>query len=434
MIWFAYCFTISIRYLSVVIIPMILLTVAGVIEIHERFLRGRVPLLGLEITLLALAAYQIHHKLLWHSWRGFTDAFMWANHPLEVLLLFMAVFIAIIAILIFLHSPEFSFSRFRPRITSYDGNLFAGFLIGFLALTAIAAPVQQEITALHSSNWDTRHFAKQFVYEYRQTYQELATAIIEENLADASIIGANVFGLEYFVQQTVIDLFWGGKAIFPAFFQRENVTEGINLLKDYKTRLIVALNRENPLYNRFQNELSSQTYLFDVVRNNRYFRSVFSNEEFELYRILTYNSFSGFVDLDLVNSAGKTTIFGKLENSRPTANPSLVATLDLTNLKWNRAKCTIEFDYEVNSMTHLVKRVLDFPFADKFLRINVLRLPTENCSLGNLKFVFDLYDLVGAHLEMQVFQARPIGEEFLVTYDNDKNTWFVASKIGYEAF
>lgn len=433
MIWFAYWFTGSIRYLSVVVVPVVLLTVIGIDSLHERLLKGKIPLLGLEATALALATFQIHHKILWHSWRGFSDRSKYVSYPFDVLLVFCGVFLAILAIFVIICSREGrSVGQFRLEKPRYDGLSLVSLAIAFLVLIAVTAPVEKEIGDLQGAGWDTQRLARQKVYEYRPTYQELVDAIIEEDLPDASIIGANVFGLEFFTQQPVIDLFWGGAPLVSTLFQKENVTEGINLLKRYSTRLIVSLKQSNPFYERFQAEIASQTYLFDVIRNNRYFHNVFSNEEFALYRLLTYSSFEGFIDLSFVTPEEKANILGELGYFRSGTRPSLVATIDLTNFKWASATCTVELTYATDLANHTVNRVLEFPITDGFLKINVFELPRQNCSLENLKLIFDLFDPTGTHLGIQAFQARPKGEGLLMNYDQARNIWFTTSNWGYE--
>ncbi|MFQ5977133.1 MAG: hypothetical protein ACE5OZ_03250 [Candidatus Heimdallarchaeota archaeon] len=431
MIWFGYYFTESIRYLSVILVPMVLLTVAGVQEIYERLLKGKIPLLGLESTLLLLATFQIHPKLFWHSWRGFTDEFVWTSHPLEVSLIFIAAFITILAILVILCNPDIFLNPPFPK-NGLNKTLMKRVAVGFLIFTAISTPAEKEINGLRNAGWSPQEYAERSIYEYRPDFQELITAIIDENLPDTSILGVNVPGLEFFVQQPVIDILWGGMSLISPAFQQENVTAGMNLLKDQNIRLIVSLNEKNPYFSQFQAEISPQIYIFDVANNNHYFNRILNNGEFALFRILSYSDFSGFVELYLASSTGKASILGEAEDFRSKEGLSLIAKLDLTNLKWDWAQCIVELNYSTNAGNYTVKRFLEIPFINEFLKINIFKLPPENCSLGNLKIEFSLFDSTRSFTETRIYQARPTMEGFLIHYASGKDMWFIASDWGYE--
>ncbi len=128
--------------------------------------------------------------------------------------------------------------------------------MAILLVLTITAPVEKEVFNLSSINWDSDRFSQRFLYEYRPEFQALVQAIIAENLPDASIIGANVPGLEFFVQQPVVDLIWWGLPAIPALFTEENVTSGLELLNDLNTYFLIGLKEKIPFMKSFNQKLS----------------------------------------------------------------------------------------------------------------------------------------------------------------------------------
>ncbi|MFQ5978864.1 MAG: hypothetical protein ACE5OZ_12115 [Candidatus Heimdallarchaeota archaeon] len=288
MIWFAYYGLVSVRYLSVLILPIALLSVAGIIEIHDRFLRGKLSMTTLEVIALTMATFQMDHRFFLIQILDLPDeSRSYYTHPLEVGILFTGMFILALAIGLCLSielTPHYS-DRIL-RLFEKGWTPLTLIFLGLLLIDSALAPIEKQVLDFNHVNWDQDKFVETFVYEYRPAFQELVEAILEQNSPKASILGADVPGLEFFVEQPVFDLIWDENPFFDALIDNENITESWSVLQENGIGFITVLNGGHAHYDTFQKEILSLVPFLRNIDGFLYTTQVFTNPEFTLYRAL----------------------------------------------------------------------------------------------------------------------------------------------------
>lgn len=417
-IWFAYYFLISVRYLSIVILPLVLLTVKGTEWLYQRLLLTKIPRFALEVFLLTAATFQIRHYLLDKQlFEPPARSFTYATNPIAILVIVIAIFLIGIGLLIISSHLDVALWQQRMTLPKQAQQLLMGSILAVLLLLTITAPAIMEINHLRGTSWDSDLFVERHVWEYRPTFQELTQAIIAQNVPNASIIGANVFGLEFFVQQPVIDLLWWGRPIVEPLFTEENVTRGLELLNTLNTQFIIALKETNYLYEQFQAEVASQTYLYHIVNDESYFQRVLTNEEFVLYRLTSFRPFIGIVNLKLQTSDERVSVLGDGQpNFESTARPTLVVTMDLTMKEWARMGIMTHVDYISYGENKTESRQFTIGERAGFFDLQLFDFPIGNCEITGLNLTYTLYDANDNATEALTFCAETKGNPLAVQH------------------
>jgi hypothetical protein len=435
-IWFAYYFLISVRYLSVIILPVALLTAKGTEQLHKLLQKYRIPRLILEVGLLAAATFQIrHHLFLEQIYEPPDHSFTYATNPIPVLIIALGISIIGFAVLIIVGSVDVFLWQKRISSPILAKEWLMGGLLVILLLLTITAPAGKELNRLKNSGWDPDHYAERFLFERRPAVQELVQAIIAQNSPSTSIIGANVPGLEFFVQQPVIDLIWGGQLFFNSFLTEENVTKGLELLDALNTSFIIGLNEENYLYEKFQSEIVTQTYLYHLTNYNHYFQRVLKNTEFTLYRIDYYGAFAGIINIGVHTYDHRASVLDDWQiNHSTTTRPTLVATLDLTMKQWTQMTIKSEVNYTSYAKNMTEIRQINVGKRDGFSDLRIFDFPLAKCEITGLKLACTLYDANSNTTEELIFNAEAakhpltIMHEYQWTSYNRTSQWSIQAQ------
>jgi hypothetical protein len=303
-IWSTYYLNGSIRYLTPIIIPMVICISWGFHRIAHTIDNQAIQDLLMVITaflgcfsfyyLVALGSLSISDQTQENVGLSYNQAaYNYYSHP-EILIL-LALGISLIYLL-FLKRDTIRLDirlKYHPRII---------WIQRILVLAIILIPIGVQSYLLIYSKGDIAQFQAIHEYEYRDEYQQLVTVIQQQNQPFAAIMTVRTPGLQFFTKQPVIDIYYQ-QAVFPVnpFFTLTNISEIVQILRnplDYipeiETRInvtislsyIVVPNINNIYYDSYQTEIVSKSLLFQSLESSQYFSRIYENSDFKLFEVL----------------------------------------------------------------------------------------------------------------------------------------------------
>ncbi|MHA2090783.1 MAG: hypothetical protein ACW98K_07980, partial [Candidatus Kariarchaeaceae archaeon] len=280
-LWLTYYSNISIRYLSVVWIPLHLVTIIGISQLIQHFglkqYQDQVYLMFISLNFLFFYPFIPFEFVL--------DDFhirMFRYHQSIIRLAFYAIAISLLIIF---------YIKFFKRLQSSNKNgvspitrVIAGGLIAII----IIAPVSFQTTVLISNGFDTNQFRREYVYDNRQSVMELAEYIKSHYQNDEEItIIVNIPGLEYFTFRPVIDLYFVNPYLTTdqqAALSATNTSYVIQELLNLHISYVVTLKQDHPFYEPYILRFVT-TYPFLSSVEDGYGDLLFENDEFTLWKL-----------------------------------------------------------------------------------------------------------------------------------------------------
>lgn len=172
--------------------------------------------------------------------------------------------------------------------------------------------------AYSSSNFNVSATQQLYMYDSRPQVQDLINVIYSLNSPTSIIMVYDTPGLPIWVGNPTYDIYYA-KDVLKPLFASDNITEGLQiLLNPYqylasvahyilpsniaypKLDFIVVPNFGNLYFSSFMNEFRDQNYFFGMVQNPHYYRMIYNNSDFLLFqRSFSNPSYAGIYDLGL---------------------------------------------------------------------------------------------------------------------------------------
>ncbi|MHA2338304.1 MAG: hypothetical protein ACXACX_13440 [Candidatus Hodarchaeales archaeon] len=372
-LWLTYYHIGSQRYLTPIILPLIIIVYKGILMIWEdltliikKFTTNQSIRLGKNIPLnflllfLVLGLLTLYFPLPLETILGLNSSDSSIGHLyLESAYSyyknwFLLIIIAIILPLFILLSIIFLNSRFLTKSNFHTYRSKFG-KIGTLSLVLLIflIPTIVPTMVLVSSNLDINRFQQEYVYENRQAVEEIREFLGKNNVEKQAVLVLNTPGIPVWTSIPSIDFISQSDLLTP-LYDNKNITYGLNLLlnpllytlETYDTltvdqslipgvKYILIPNKENFIFEHYLNYYKHDSYLFSIIYDSRYFNEVFRNIEFVIYeRIFSVPSFIGPFDVRIDDSTSKNSIIGEIvESIELNSNFTLTAHWDLSNLK-----------------------------------------------------------------------------------------------------
>ncbi|MFX0170792.1 MAG: hypothetical protein ACFE9L_02625 [Candidatus Hodarchaeota archaeon] len=306
-IWSTYYFNGSIRYLVPIIIPFVLCVSWGlhklVIKIEEpvrvEFITLLLVLFGCTsfyylIPLRSILTPDQNQDLIGIAYNR--SALSYHIHP-EVLILQIIGF-SLLILLFVKKNLQISLNLFNR---SYNFVWIRKIL--FCAIIIIPLSVQSFL--LLYTQGDLVQFHAIHEYEYRTEYKDLVTVIQQQNQPFAAILTVRTPGLQFFIGQPVIDIYYQ-RNFFPAdpFFTLTNLTELLEVLQNplnhtietdfefdlsISLKFIVVPSVNNIYYNIYKTQIREKSLLFQELYFAQNFTLLYGppdNYDFCLYEVI----------------------------------------------------------------------------------------------------------------------------------------------------
>jgi hypothetical protein len=299
--WLSYHSTTSTRYLSVILVPLSIITIIGIKYASEQLinvLENRTsslsttdlyryvglsmlfPLIFNTLQYYPIIPFELL-PLEFHS-RYYLFHKNWPVLILYNLFIFL-IYISIIRVLKDrrqLLTKIKSFSLFEIRQMSYKQIL--SIILLFFILTGHVF-VELELYALN--RFDTDRYAGTFVYEQRTAVQELYNAINSLNIElDEITIGVNIPGMGYFINRPFIDLMLVGAYVNDTtFLSNNNMTYVYEQFEEFSVKIIVDLKENHPFYPPYNQTYKNRFPFLNFL--NTFAIIFFENIEFRAYLI-----------------------------------------------------------------------------------------------------------------------------------------------------
>jgi hypothetical protein len=372
-LWLTYYQIGSQRYLTPIILPLIIIVYKGIIMIWQdltliirKLTTNQSIKLGKKIPLNYLLLFLVFGLLT-----------LYFPLPLETILglnssdsnighlylesaysyyknWFLLIIIAILLPLFILLAIIFLKSRLQTK-SYFNDNIKKIRKIGTISLVLLtfSIPTVVPTMVLVSTNLDINRFHQEYVYENRQAVEDVREFLLKENTEKQAVLVLNTPGIPVWTSIPTIDFISQNDLLTP-LYDNGNISYGLNLLLNpllYTLETYDALsvdqslipgikyvlipNKENFIFEHYLNYYKHDSYLFSIIYDSRYFNEVFRNTEFVIYvRIFSVPSFIGPFDIRIDDSTSRNSILGEIvESIELDSNFTLSAQWDLSNLQ-----------------------------------------------------------------------------------------------------
>lgn len=338
-LWLTYQGFSSIRYLSVILVPIIIVVTHGFFKLYQDLTEksGPIPIsvvflacflsfasfyfpISLNILTNGLNTSSINDQFLLSAYNYYKNS---------ILYLLLALIISISFIIIIkLHKKNII--RFRmPKVQLLK-------IVKVIALVLILfVPFFIPSFVFVSSDENINQFNATFVYYQRPAYTEVVNALLNENSPSSGVIDINFPGLPIYLNQPSLDLFdqaGNVKSIFssnitallemlqePLSYIKTNYNISINpnaLPTGFSFDYIIIPNFGNNFYPFYVRNFYNQSFIFPLLFQKSLFQLIYKNNEFLVFkRIYTVPFFSGIVNGYLTSGNTKISLLGMVQSS-----------------------------------------------------------------------------------------------------------------------
>ena len=465
----------SIRYLTPVITPSLILTVQGFLVIkskltflyHSKFLsltdvKEEIVakfssiwiLIILSLGLCSLYLPIPLNTLLSLNRNGIARAYLlsaYIYYSNWFILVLIFIIFPIVVYFIFLkfnlklyHFRKLS-SFFNPKVKAISFSVFILFLFIFPNIPLFGT--------FYSSNFNVYQTQQTYDYDYRPDVQELINVLYSTNDPTAGVMVYDTPGIPVWIGNPTYDIY-SAKYILNPLFSSNNITEGLQILLNPYSYLasvinytlpkgfalpsidyIVIPNVNNLYYNSFMNSFRTENYFFALVQNPNYFQLYYENSDFLVYkREFTTPSYYGIYDLGLQFNKKQIPILGSIPQYSNLSSSiqgyanfyflqNFLKNLHLIN-GYISLNTTITSNGTVSILQHNFT-VSEIPNASFNLTWSIPNISTFN--LDNISIRFTFFDSQGSrHFFSWSFDANPT----LKIIKNKNNQFSLVSDSG----
>ncbi|MHA2276333.1 MAG: hypothetical protein ACXAC2_11220, partial [Candidatus Kariarchaeaceae archaeon] len=285
--WLAYHSQTSIRYLSIIWIPLSILTVLGVEEIIKYF---KVQKYSDQIYLLLIFT----NFLFYYSFIPFEFIFLDYHSRLyeyhvslfRLLIYFLTFWGAMYQILRYLSRKDGSTTD-ETIVKKYRRNRNVTIIL--LSTMIVVAPISAQIIVFTYTGFDRDEFQDIWIYDNRQEVQELVNYMIELDYNFESVtVVVNIPGLGYWLNRPVFDLMFVDEYLEvnqSSILINDDINQVYIDLRENNIDYVVTLLDGHVFYESYV-ERFERDYPFLATINSTFAFSMFNNTEFELWQLI----------------------------------------------------------------------------------------------------------------------------------------------------
>lgn len=320
-IWTAYYFKGSVRYLSPIYIPIVLLIVFGFFELIEKFnvdITSRLPSIAMIFLGCANFYYLINldlaimgentQELVGDAYNK--AAFHYYSHP-ETGILQSILFLGLWIIILYAAGGnnewiDRQLHKMKDKIdlSKYKKNFITlgRYSVYILLILVVSIPIAVQGYVFATSSFNIEVFQETMEYEYNEDYKTIIDKILDEGSLTGGIITVRMPGVNFFAKKPVLDFYYQSTLLGRDFYESENLTYLIDILKapveyllpeEYNITVpfniyfefIVVPNTQNIYYEIYQDNIVDQSFFFRSLTNSTYFEQIFENPRYLLYKI-----------------------------------------------------------------------------------------------------------------------------------------------------
>jgi hypothetical protein len=458
-IWLTYHSFSSVRYLSIILVPIVIIVTHGFFKLYEDITKNKKPeskslLIVISASFLAFLSYYFPINLLNNqlNFQSINDIFLssaFYYYTNSVFYLGLAILVTLSFLFIIkrtLNQKNFSSINFSSQMRKIKFVMI---------LLIVSVPFTVPTVVLLSSGGNIDDFNSTMVYYQRPAYKEVVKALLEENSPSSGILVVDLPGLPIYLNQPTLDLYFQGKEVQQIFktnisnilqillnpleFAQENFNLTLNeniLSSSLSFDYVVIPSYENNFYNFYVSSLYKESKLFSLLFHQKLFRVVFENPEFIVFK-RNYNDiyFDGIVNTYLSTNKTMTSIFGRVQTETDFQNDVLLKVEALFPDQHN-ANITI------NSTISLLGN-------DQLLKINSTYIKDFNTELNAFEFTiplkldqYNFRNLLIQNITLKVLiesNHSIISKNYLLESQNNglelvfnqiTNSWYVFKGIG----
>ena len=298
---------------------------------------------------------------------------------------------------------------------------------GFFIFILFFVPFGAQAALLIHVKFDLNRFHSEYCYYTRTSLMELIDAINRLGYDDnQTVLTINTPGLEYYASQPVFDMFMLsfiarsalGNSTFP--LATKNTTRIFEFFQSYNVAIFVSLNTSNDWYPAYLERYYWNYDIYRLIHNNLLFTWRFSNNEYLMYTINTYETYIGPVDIQIAGNENKESLLAGNPNSAeiPGNYASLDAILDFTSAPTNEfinvSLSTGYTSYENSSTTIKTRDIqIEKPLNEEFSRVSLLPLPTKTIYLQSVNITISYENYEGI-VEEKSYKLKPFIKESVI--------------------
>ena len=374
--------------------------------------------------------------------------YLYYNNWFLVLILVLGLPSLVILLILYHTAAIIQVEKFKHNIV--NNKKISTTLSVFFVCILIIIPLVVPGTVLALNNFNVQQFQQTYDYEDRGAVQDIVAHIIADNNPSAAILTFNTPGLSLWTDQPTIDIFQQSGLLGP-LFTSQNITEGLDLLlhpfnyliTNYSSinvqnvtqpliTYIVVPNYGNLYYQYYLNQFKSKSYVFPMLEHQKYFKLLYTNTEFRLYkRIYVDPFFQGVFDVGVTHQKINNSILGVVSNNM-TLGSSIhgYLALDLSQAPNQVINVTIQ-------ITYLSENVLSYyntTYSTYHLNTAFTSIPWSIPVSNNTIMLKNISGLVEYHNNHGVLLTLPysFGSTSTIPISNVNGEYQISSGTGLE--
>jgi hypothetical protein len=329
-----------------------------------------------------------------------------------------------------------------PMIYNKKFNL-RKIVAGFFIFILFFVPFGAQAALLIQVKFNIEKFHSDYCYYTRTSLLELIDAINRLGYDDnQTVLTINTPGLEYYASQPVFDMFMLsfitrsalGNSTFP--LAKNNITKTMEFFQNYNVAIFVSLNTSNDWYPAYLERYYWNYDIYRLMHNNLLFTWRFSNDEFLMFTINSYDPYIGPVDIQLAGNESKESLLARNPNSAEIYGnyANLDALLDFTAIPTNEMiniTLSTEYTFYANSSTTIKTRNIQIekPLNEEFNRVSLLSLPTETITLQSVNITIS-YENYEGFIEEISYRLNPFKKDN-ITIIKHSDFWSYSGYYGF---
>lgn len=461
MLWLTYQGFTSIRYLSVILVPVIIIVTHGFHKLYQDLVG---PKKAVPFGLVALASflaftsyyYPISPTVLLNGIQTKTlnqqfllSAFNYYTNSVLYLVLALTVSFAVIIFVKYTKTHQISISISNKEINTV--------LKAISIMIIIFIPFTVPSFVFISVGANTNDFNGVYNYYQRPAYTDIVDALLNENSPSSGILAIDMPGLPIYLNQPEIDLYVQGNEVPPLF--TTNVTSLLQLLvnpiefaqtnynlnitsdiasNSFSFDYFIIPNYVNNVYKYYVTSLYDKSMLFSLLFQKSLFNLIHENSEFLLFKRVYINPiFSGIVNSYLVAGSTKTSVLGRVQQATTFYDnlsinilgslPDSPANNMLINTTINGIQDNNNFSLEQSTNLTIDKNDTLFNYS-----IPVINSIQHHSSLTIANVTISIQLSGSNYFSTKTYVLSASTDGLKIQYDAVTNSWSLATGLGFQ--
>ena len=348
-IWSSYYFTVSIRYLTPILVPLLVIVADGILTALKKFTND-VNKKFYTITLLTalFGVFNYYYipplsTLLKPNFNRYQIALSYLKagvqyyrDPLMMILLMVTSLVTYHTLLRKDLFQKMTHVMKNTRFLSFKPTKKPIVIVyGIFIFLIIAIPIAVPMTTFAMASFDINKFRQIYDVQQSESYKELIEKLNSEATINEITLSFNTPGIQYFSERPYLEAM-GTLGLFnatPLFESSHHINAYLDFFSnpfkflDQKTvnslgidtsilsiKFIIIPRPSFYWYPNFESQWYLKTPFFRALDNNKMFTRILTTTEFILYKVNT-KTFNGLIDLSVTKNARDISLLGPIEYS-----------------------------------------------------------------------------------------------------------------------